>query len=141
MCQAKNRHLSIFINYAILPLRLRRIGNLRKLCTKCGKKKAISQFSKNKKAKDGFMSQCSACNRDRASKYYSSKVGTPSQRQKATSTLYKTIKRRHEKGWTLKEIGEEVGLDESCISYYLSGKRRVGMKAVNKYKRLKNSRK
>ena len=83
------------------------------------------------------MAQCSECNRNRAKAHYINKAGTQEQRNKATNTLYEYIQRLHKKNWTLQQIAAEVGLDESSISYYLSGQRQVGMRAVKQYKKQK----
>jgi hypothetical protein len=32
-----------------------------KICPKCGKELPVSEFSKNRKAKDGLQSQCKSC--------------------------------------------------------------------------------
>jgi uncharacterized CHY-type Zn-finger protein len=42
-----------------------------KICPKCGIKKPLSTYSKNKNAKDGHVSECKACAKIRAAEYYS----------------------------------------------------------------------
>lgn len=105
-----------------------------KKCSNCNKEKPTSEFSDNRSASDGKMHRCKVCNRKLVKKHYEKSHGTEQQRQAKQSTLYLFIKHlREEKNKTLKEIAFETGLDESSISYYLSGKRRVGMQAVRKY--------
>ena len=103
---------------------------MKKTCTKCRNEKSSSLFSRDRNSKDGLMAQCSQCNRERAKAHYIQRAGTEATRNKATNTLYEYIQRLHKKNWTLKQIAAEVGLDESSISYYLAGKRQVGMRAV-----------
>lgn len=105
-----------------------------KTCSKCKKEKPISDFSYNRSAKDGKMHRCKNCNRKIVKAYYEKEHGTEQQRQSRQSTLYLYIKHlRDNKKKTLKEIAADTGLDESSISYYLSGKRSVGMEAVRKF--------
>ena len=110
---------------------------MKKTCTKCRIEKSFSLFSKDRNSNDGRMAQCSECNRNRAKAHYIQRAGTEEYRNKATNTLYEYIKRLHDKNQTLQQIAAEVGLDESSISYYLAGKRKVGMRAVKKYNKQK----
>ena len=83
------------------------------------------------------MERCIDCNRKLAAQYYDRRQGTLEQRQEQQSTLYVHIQYLRSQGYTLKKIADEVGLDKSTISYYLSGKRNVGMSAVRKSKKAK----
>jgi antitoxin component HigA of HigAB toxin-antitoxin module len=81
------------------------------------------------------MQRCKVCNRRIVKEYYEKSHGTDKHRQERQSTLYKYIKHLKTKGYTLKDIAAETGLDTSSISYYLNGKRKVGMNAVRKFER------
>jgi DNA-binding CsgD family transcriptional regulator len=103
-----------------------------KLCSKCKEPKPDSAYSNCQSAKDGLNHRCDDCNRLVANAYYEKKNGTAKERKLAQEQLLDFIKHLRSAGETLKEIANLTGLDESSISYYLSGKRKVGTKAVKK---------
>lgn len=104
-----------------------------KTCSKCKKDLPISNFSRSSSAKDNLMHRCKKCNRKVAKAHYEASHGTKQQREKEQTELFELIKKFKRLGFTLKAIAEMVGLDESSISYYLSGKRKVGTQAVKKW--------
>ena len=109
-----------------------------KRCSNCSKDKPTSEFSDNRSASDGKMHRCKVCNRKVVKNHYEKSHGTEQQRHAKQTTLYLYIKHlREEKNKTLKEISIDTGLDESSISYYLSGKRQVGIQAVRKFENKK----
>ena len=92
-------------------------------CTKIPAKEMVQ--SKGKPTK-----KCKQCKRqEERNKYYAEHKST-----KHTATkLLAHIKNLRSKGWKLQEIADQIGLDISSISYYLSGKRSVGPTAVRKW--------
>ena len=78
--------------------------------------------------------RCKNCNRKEARKHYALLHGSNKERKDLSSTLLLHIKHLRKKGWTLKQIANDTGLDASSISYYLRGERSVGMYAVKKWK-------
>ncbi len=105
-----------------------------KKCSHCKKDQQISNFSRSSSAKDGKLHKCKKCNRKVAKAHYEKSHGTKQQRETEQTRLFDYIKQLKKEGWTLSVIAATLGLDESSISYYLSGKRKVGMQAVRKHK-------
>lgn len=104
-----------------------------KQCSRCKKDLSDSAYSQCRSAKDGLNHRCNDCNREVVKTHYEKANGTTQERKNAQDELLDFIKfLRNEKKETLKEIADTTGLDESSISYYLSGKRKVGTKAVRK---------
>ena len=103
-----------------------------KKCSRCKQDKPDSAYSKCQSAKDGLNHRCNECNRLVAKVHYESKNGSAKERKDAQEQLLDFIKHLRNEKHTLKEIAEITGLDESSISYYLSGKRKVGSRAVQK---------
>lgn len=93
----------------------------------------MEDFGKSSTAKDDKASRCKRCNRDAATRHYESRNGTHQDRQSKQTALYNYISGLKQEGHSLKQIAELVGLDKSSISYYLSGKRKVGTAAVKKF--------
>lgn len=105
-----------------------------KRCSYCKKDLPISNFSRSGSAKDNLMHRCKKCNRKVAKAHYEDLYGTKRQREEEQTKLFNYIRQLKKEGWTLKDIADEVSLDESSISYYLSGRRQVGTQAVKKFK-------
>lgn len=105
-----------------------------KRCSSCHVEKNLNDFGVNKRIKDGRMNRCIECNRKQALEIYEIKHGTKKERQSLQEQLLTYIINLRADGHKLREISEITGLDKSSISYYLSGKRKVGMNAVRKYK-------
>ena len=104
-----------------------------KTCSICKTHLPLSEFSMNRSAKDGKMSRCKKCNRKVVKDHYEKYKGTEEYRRGREAKLLKYIIILKDSGQTLKQIAEKTGLDESSISYYLRGKRQVGMNAVSKF--------
>ena len=45
-----------------------------KTCTKCEEVKKLDEFTRNRAHKDGYRSECKACNNERAAKYYAANL-------------------------------------------------------------------
>ena len=93
----------------------------------------LEDFGTSQTAKDGKASRCKQCNREAATRHYESRNGTHQDRESKQTSLYNYIVRLKQDGYSLSQIAQEVGLDKSSISYYLSGKRKVGTAAVKKF--------
>jgi hypothetical protein len=104
-----------------------------KKCSSCHKEKPLDEFGANKHTKDGKMNRCIECNRKLAQKNYEGIHGTKEERESLQKQLLTYIISLRDNGYKLREISELTGLDKSSISYYISGKRKVGMNAVRKY--------
>ena len=104
-----------------------------KKCSRCQHELPSEAFGKSTSAKDGLMHRCKECNRKVAEEHYTKLHGTKESRQDKQNVLYEYIKSLKKSGHTLSKIAEATGLDQSSISYYLNGKRSVGMQAVEKY--------
>lgn len=78
---------------------------------------------------------CKQCRKKIAKKeYYAKTHGTATERRQEKQTLHEYILKLRSQGYTLKQIAEKTGLHKSSISYYLSGKRTVGIAAVHKWR-------
>jgi predicted transcriptional regulator len=104
-----------------------------KRCSRCKQELALSKFDKSRRAKDKLNHRCTKCNRAAAKERYEKKHGTAEERKTYQDNLLEYIEYLRKHNYTLKEIATRVGLDESTISYYLSGKRKVGTQAVKKW--------
>lgn len=104
-----------------------------KRCSVCLERKPLEAFGANQAAKDSRMNKCRECNRRSVGKHYEKNNGTREERENLQNELYIYITLLRNQGHQLKEIAEATGLDKSSISYYLGGKRKVGMNAVRKY--------
>jgi len=104
-----------------------------KRCSKCKNNLPDSAYSNCQSAKDGLNHRCDECNRLVARTHYAKKHGTTQERKEKQEAFLKYIKSLREQDWTLNRIAEATGLDESSISYYLSGNRKVGTQAVKKF--------
>jgi hypothetical protein len=105
-----------------------------KRCSRCKSKKPFSEYGSDRKARDRKNHRCNECNKENSKKLYEEKHGTAEQRQLWKDRLLEYIKAQKELGHSLREIACCTGLDKSTISYYLSGKRKVGMQAVKKWR-------
>jgi len=106
-----------------------------KKCSSCGRNLPLEDFGVSRTAKAGRSSRCKQCNREAATRHYEKRYGTHQDRKSKQTALYNYIVRLKQEGHSLKQIAELVGLDKSSISYYLSGKRKVGTAAVKKFDR------
>lgn len=104
-----------------------------KRCTKCLEEKPPEEFGICQTTKDGRMTRCKECNKQIVSEHYGNKNGTKDEREYLQQNLLQIITSLRSQGRSLKQIANETGLDSSSISYYLRGKRKVGMNAVRKY--------
>ena len=104
-----------------------------KQCSVCHEEKATTEFGINNATKDSRLNRCIECNRTKSNESYERNNGTKEARQILQTKLYDTITDLRNQGYPLKEIANKTGLDKSSISYYLNGKRKVGMNAVRKY--------
>ncbi|MHA1962609.1 MAG: helix-turn-helix domain-containing protein [Candidatus Thorarchaeota archaeon] len=95
--------------------------------------KKLTEYSKCRSSSDGLNHRCDECNRLVANDHYERNNGTKKERKRKHTAFLDYIKSLRQQKWTLKDIAEATGLDESSISYYLSGKRQVGTKAVKKF--------
>jgi predicted transcriptional regulator len=109
-----------------------------KKCSKCKQPLPDSAYSNCRSAKDRLNHKCDECNREVAKTHYEKTHGTSEERKAKQKLLLDYIKSLKQQKWTLKDIAEATGLDESTISYYLSGKRRVGTQAVRKFEERRN---
>lgn len=81
----------------------------KKICTKCGKKKLLSEFQKDKQKKDGLRSFCKKCSSKQSGKYY--------ENNKDIINLNKKIMRKKFPWkYTLKAIKQRC--NNSNTSYY-----------------------
>jgi len=73
---------------------------MQKQCTKCLELKELSEFNKDKYAKDGFTTRCKRCRRAAFKKYSQSDQGKAKIKDYAQSEQCKEFKRKNDKKYT-----------------------------------------
>jgi hypothetical protein len=78
---------------------------LTKVCNRCGEEKALTEFYKDKRSKDGLTTICKKCIRVNAERYKKSEKGKKSEKRYRQGEAGKKSRKRYKKG----EAGKKAG--------------------------------